>query len=410
LLFSTVADLMGLVALKIKPSVHAAYKSRIEEISVSIASIYNKLQGIEPQVSRALVRETADDLLKVIQYMPNAQQKPAVPGYKTRIIDGNHLAGTEHRIEELRVLGAAALPGHCIPILDPDHRLMLDVLLCEDAHAHESTLFPQIIELAKPGEVWIGDRNFGSQFMMTRIALDQRSHFIFRHSLGLVPYWKSKGQRRKIEKLADGTLYEQSIEITYKDRTLKLRRITVKLDKPTRKGDKEIHILTNLPKSVTAKRIATAYRKRWKIETAFQQLAQSLNSEIETLGYPQAALFSFCMGLMMFNLLSAIKSAIASAQGSPEVADEVSTYFIALEISGSWRGFTTAVNDQEFASVYGEMSLQQMARAMCSIAKQVNFRQICKSHRGPKRPPPKRKSGNRGNHVATARILAQRAN
>ena len=221
---------------------------------MSITSIYNKLQGIEPQVSRALVRETADDLLKIIQYMPNSQQKPVLPGYKTRIVDGNHLAGTEHRIAELRVLGAAALPGHCIPILDPDFRLMLDVIPCEDAHAHESTLFPQILELVKPGEVWIGDRNFGSQIMMTTIALDKRSHFIFRHSLGLVPYWKSRGRQLKIGRIDSGTLYEQSIEITYKGRVLKLRRITVKLDKPTRNGDQEVHILTNLPKSVSAKK------------------------------------------------------------------------------------------------------------------------------------------------------------
>ena len=41
--FSTVADLMGLVSLKIKPSIHAAYKRRSEGISVSITSIYNKL-------------------------------------------------------------------------------------------------------------------------------------------------------------------------------------------------------------------------------------------------------------------------------------------------------------------------------------------------------------------------------
>ena len=408
LLFSTVADVMGLVALKIKPSVNAAYKHRTKEkVGVAIASIYNKLQGIESNVGRALVRETAKDLLTVVQCMPTALQAPVLPGYKTRIVDGNHLAGTEHRIEELRTLGAAALPGQCIAVLDPDHRLMLDVIPCEDGHASECTLFPQILELVHPGEVWIGDRRFGSQFMMTTMALDKRSHFIFRHALGLVPHWNPIGQRQKVGRTEDATLYEQSIEIQYQKRNLKLRRVTVKLDTPTRQGDGEIHILTNLPHSVRAKKIAQAYRRRWNIETAFQQLAQSLHSEIETLGYPQAALFSFCMGIMMFNLLSTIKSAIAAAKGSPEVADQVSTYFVALEISESWRGLTIAINDEEFRSLYGKMTLQQLARTMVSIAKHVNLARIRKSSRGPKKPPPKRKSGNRGNHVATSRVLAK---
>jgi len=407
LLFSTIADLMGLVVLKIRPSVHAAYKQREEEVTVSVTSIYNKLQGIEPQVSRALVRETADDLAKLLANMRGAPQTPVLPGYKTRIVDGNHLAGTEHRIEELRVLGAAALPGLCLPILDPDDRLMLDVIPCEDGHASEATLFPEILALVQPGEVWVGDRNFGSQLMMTAIAIDKRSHFIFRHSMGLVPHWESVGRRSKIGQVDGGTLYEQSIEITYKGRTLPLRRITVVLDKPTRKGEKEVHFLSNLPKRVSAKKIAAAYRKRWKIESAFQELARSLNSEISTLGYPQAALFSFCMGLMMFNLLSAIKSTIAIAQGLDETDDEISTYFVALDVSSSWHGFAIAITDDEFASHYGRLSHKQIAKKLLQLGKHVNFRKIRKSKRGPKKPPPKRKSGNRGNHVSTARILAE---
>lgn len=407
LLFSTVADLMGLVALKIKSSVNAAYKQRTKErVGVAIASIYNKLQGIEPAVGRALVCETAEDLLTVVGHMPKAQPAPILRGYRTRIVDGNHLAGTEHRIEELRTLGAAALPGQCIAVLDPDHRLIVDVIPCEDGHASECSLFPQILELVEPGEVWIGDRKFGSQLMMTTIALDKRSHFIFRHALGLVPHWDPIGRRQKIGRVEGATLYEQSIEIEYQGRGLQLRRITVKLDKPTRKGEDEIHLLTNLPQRVSAKKVAAAYRRRWNIETAFQHLAQSLNSEIETLGYPQAALFSFCMATMMFNLLSTIKSAIAEAKGSPEVADEVSTYFAAKEVSESWRGLAIAINDEEFQSLFGKMTLRQLSRTMVDIAKHVNLACVRKSTRGPKKPPTKRKSGNRGNHVATSRVLA----
>lgn len=408
LAFSTVADLMALVAIKAKPSVNAAYTHRTkEQVGVSITSIYNKLQGIEPAVGRAMVRETARELLRVVGSLKKGLPVPVVRGFKTRIIDGNHFAGTEHRIKELRTLGAAALPGQCIPILAPDHRLMLDMIPCEDGHAGECTMVPDILELVKPGELWIGDRKFGTKTMMMSIALEKKSHFLFRHSFGNVPGWKKCGPRIKIGKKDGDTLYEQPIEIEFRGQTLQLRRITIKLSKPTRKGDKEIHLLTNLPKRVRARQVAHAYRKRWKIETAFQHLAQSLNCEIETLGYPKAALFSFSMGLMMFNVLSVIKTAIAVGHGKTEIAEEVSTYYVALEISNTWSGFRIALTDDEFAKLEGKTTAAKLAARLRSLGKKVNLKQVLKSKRGPKKPPPKRKSGNRGNHVATARILAE---
>lgn len=409
LAFSTVADLMALVAIKAKPSVNAAYKHRTrEKVGVAITSIYNKLQGIEPVVGRAMVRETARNLLKVLASLKKGLPTPVVRDYKTRIIDGNHLAGTEHRLQELRTLGAAALPGQCIPILDPDHRLMLDVIACEDGHAGECTMVPDILELVQPGELWIGDRKFGTKTMIMAIALEKKSHFIFRHSLGNVPDWKTCGPKTKIGNKDGDTFYEQPIEMEFRGQRLKLRRITIRLSTPTRKGDTEIHLLTNLPKRISGQQVAGAYRKRWKIETAFQQLAETLKCEIETLGYPKAALFSFCMGLMMFNLLSVIKTAIAVAHGKPEIAEELSTYYVALEISDAWLGFRIALTDDEFRRLEGHRTEAQLASRLRSLGRQVNLNQFLKSKRGPKKPPPKRKSGNRGNHVATSRMLAER--
>ena len=115
------------------------------------------------------------------------------------------------------------------------------------------------------------------------------------------------------------------------------------------------------------------------------------------------------MGLVMFNLLSVIKTAIAVGHGKPELANEVSTYHLALEISETWKGFRIALTDQEFEKLEGgRRTLAQLATRLKLLGKRVNPEQISKSKRCPKKPPPKRKSGNRGNHVATARILEKR--
>ena len=84
------------------------------------------------------------------------------------------------------------------------------------------------------------------------------------------------------------------------------RRIRLLLKKATRDGDKEIFVITNLPKKAAgAKKIAPVYRGRWTIETSFQELTQWFNSEINTLGYPPAALFGFCVALISYMIVSA---------------------------------------------------------------------------------------------------------
>ncbi|NOY71702.1 MAG: transposase [Gammaproteobacteria bacterium] len=90
-----------------------------------------------------------------------------------------------------------------------------------------------------------------------------------------------------------------------------LRRIRVCLNEPTRDGETEIFILTNLPARVAKeKKIAQLYQKRWMIETAFQKLEKNFNSEINTQGYPKAALFGFCIALVAYNIMSSVKAAL----------------------------------------------------------------------------------------------------
>ena len=47
--------------------VNAAYKAKAEEINVNRSAVYQKLNGVEPQVSAALLRETAAELGQLIQ-------------------------------------------------------------------------------------------------------------------------------------------------------------------------------------------------------------------------------------------------------------------------------------------------------------------------------------------------------
>ena len=54
LLFSTTVELMSVVALGLKPSIHLAAQAR-QDLSVSLAALHDKINGTEIGLSRALV-------------------------------------------------------------------------------------------------------------------------------------------------------------------------------------------------------------------------------------------------------------------------------------------------------------------------------------------------------------------
>jgi IS4 transposase len=407
LLFSSVVDLMGLVVNGIRPAVNAAYHARAETIGVSIKSVYNKLDNVEPVISATLVRNTAAGLVEVVTTMGGALP-PLVPGYRVKILDGNHLASTEHRIKELRTMRAGALPGQALVVLDPSLMLVIDVVLCEDGHAQERSLLDQILATVCAKDIWIDDRNFCTTGFLFGIA--RREAFFVVRQHGSTLHWEFVGKKRACGRIDTGKVSQQTVRLSNPDtgEVLFARRVTVVLDKPTRDGDGEIHILTNLPaKDANARKIAELYRKRWTIETAFQELDATLEGEINTLGYPKAALFAFCVALVSYNLMSVIKAALRAVHGAETVEEKVSGYYLADEVTMTQRGMMIAIPEDEWV-VFHDLTPSEMGAVLVELARNVRLAQYPKQPRGPKKPKPKKQSGAKIKHVSTAKILEAR--
>jgi hypothetical protein len=405
LLFSSVFDIMSQVVLNSHHSVNAAYQASEKDIAVSVTSVYNKLNGIEDNTSAELVRYAAGEIMQVIQGLKGTV-KPLLPGFHVKLLDGNCIEATEHRIKELRSLAAGALPGKSLVVLDPSLRIPIDVFPCQDGHAQERSLLGYVLPTVKARDVWIADRNFCVRSFLCGIA-DKKAYFINRLHENLP--WESMGKEKYSGKIETGKVYEQPIfVIDESGKKWKFRLIRVCLKKPTRDGHKEIFIIANLSKSAAhAKKIADLYRKRWKIETAFQELTEHLNSEINTLGYPPAALFAFCLALVSYMILSVVKAALSSVYGAERVDNEVSGYYVADEISGTYRGMIIAIRDEEWEE-FRNISQSEFVMILKQLAKNVKLSRFRKHPRGPKKPVPKRKFDPKHPHVSTARLLATR--
>lgn len=403
LLFSTVVDVMGLVVSRTSPSVHAAYQRHRENFDVSIKALYDKLSHIELDTSRALVEFSAEQAGELIDRM-RGRCKPLLKGYYTWILDGNHICGTHHRLKVLRGTAAGALPGQTLALLDSERMLIGKLIPCEDGHAQERSLLDQVLPVIERCVLIIADRNFCTLRFLLGIRSRRGSFAIRQH--GRMP-WKPCSKPRYVGRCETGRLYEQVIELCDPEtgKATQIRRITLKLDKPTRDGDGEIHLLTNLlEKKVPARKVAELYRKRWTLEQAFNELTTSLRCEPNTLGYPKAALFAFSVAVCAYNMLSAIKAAMRAAHGEEAMDSNISSYFLMQEISDVHPGMMIALPPEEWTD-FQEMSAAQLAKQLLHWAKNANLKRYPKSPRGSKKPKAKRPNA-QFKHVSTAKLLA----
>jgi hypothetical protein len=387
--------------------VRAAYRAAPADVAVSLTSVYNKLNGLETPLSAELLRFVCRQLEPVQRQLGGAL--PALlPGYHTRILDGNHLAATEHRLEETRHDSAAPLPGQALVVLDPALMLIRDVFPCEDGHAQERSLLPQVLLTVEARDLWMADRNFCTTGFLFGIAKGRAAFLIRQHAQTLA--YELLGTRCKRGRCPTGVIYEQKMRLTDgKGNSMEVRRITIKLKKPTRDGATEIHLLTNLPaKTANAQAVADLYHHRWTVEKAFHELDQALNGEIKTLGYPGAALLSFCVALLAYNVFSVVKSALAAAHGAEAKRENLSGYYLAGELAAAYHGMLIAVPPAEWTKHFACLSPAKLASILKLLAVNVRPDRFRKNIRGPKKPGPKRTSPKRHPHVATARILAKR--
>lgn len=404
LLFSSVYDLMNQVVFCVQPSVRAAYQAQQDDVGASLVSVYNKLNNVETHTAAELVRYSARELAPIIVHM-GGERAPWLAGYRTKIVDGNCLEASEHRIHELREAKGRALPGKSLVVYEPTYGVVTDVFPCENGHAQERSLFGALLKTVEAGDLWIADRNFCTRAFLCTI--DKREAcFITREHRGL-PF-EIVEALHECGHTETGSVAQQRVKVIDEHGQVHLwRRVRIKLKHATRDGATIVHILTNLPRRVSDTRVADLYRKRWTLETAFQHLEAYFHSEINTLGYPKAALFGFCLALVAYNVLAVVLAALRGVHGEETVDEEVSLYYIANEISTTYHGMMIAIPAPEW-DVFYAMSAADLAALLLELAQKVRLHTMRKSPRRPKKPRSLGKKPARKGHVATAKLLMNR--
>jgi IS4 transposase len=325
-----------------------------------------------------------------------------LPGYRVQILDGNHLAATQKRLQVTRGHSAGPLPGQTLAVLDPALMLVTEIVPCEDAHTQERALIGQVLPRVQADDVWIEDRNFCTVDFLQGVK-ERRAFFVARRHGNLTV--EPQGEFSPEVETDTGWVSERSVWVCRDGQhVLEARLVRVRLKRPTEDGDLEVEILTNLPVAVAAAQVALLYLKRWQIEGAFHELTMALHCEVNTLGYPKAALFGFCVAVAAYNVLAVLKAALRAVHGEEKVQHEVSGYYMALEWALVYAGMMIALPTQKWA-VFGRMSATELAGYLRAWAARINLEKIKKA---PVRKPTKVKTKrikDKSPHLATARLL-----
>lgn len=401
--FSTVAMSMAEIALGTVENRNQAYRKYQQELRTSVEAYYGKLNRTEPSVSEAVVRYSAKQAGTLLEQL-DFQPWHVLPGYRCYSLDGNHLQKTQKRLKETRELCAAALPGTVVARFDHQTGLFDQAYLLEDAHAQESSVLDRVLEDLSRYDLVIADRHFCIVQFMLKIAI-RCGCFVIRQHGRLKGHLLRK--RKHVGHIDSGEVYEQAMQICDGDETLVVRRITIVLVEPTRDGEQEIHVLSNVPTDdASACELAQIYRQRWEIENAFHVLTMTLNCETKSNGYPRCALFQFCMALLAYNCRQVLLAALYAEHGQEDV-EQMSQYQVSLDIVSPMDGLLTAINEQEWAALTPRHP-RGIARFLRRVSRAVDVRAYRKSVRGPKKPPVPRKRCKAGTHVSTHRLLQTR--
>jgi hypothetical protein len=124
---------------------------------------------------------------------------------------------------------------------------------------------------------------------------------------------------------------------------------------------------------------------------------------LNTLGYPKAALFAFCVALACYNLLAATKGGLCGIHGEETMEKTLSIFYVTQEISSVYPGMMIALPPEKWV-VFQTLSLKQLAETIRRWAGYIDMTKYQKSRRGPKKPAPSRPNA-KFRHVSTKKLL-----
>jgi hypothetical protein len=402
LTMSTVVDLLLQVIAGRERSAYAAFRAAPGAEGVSAQAFYGKLGRVPPASACALVAASAHRLRAAVEGRVPPRPDGPLAGYRVRVLDGTQPDGGEHRLGVLRCLGPCGLPCRLVVRYDPATGLCDAAAAGEDAYEAEPAIALQLLGRADPDDLYVADRGYSLGHVFgTLIA--RRASFLMREHRGQLRA-DAVGPPEPRGRCPTGELHEHLVDAhdAHREAVYRVRRVVVRLDTPTERGDSEVVLLTDLPPAVPAAALAELYRERWRIERQFAFLKGVLRGELPSLGEPRAAILVLCLAMVASNAVAAVQAALASTHPDEDPRG-LSGYDLAEEIAETRRAVELFIPERVWHGIAAEPEADFVGRCQ-GLARGVAWDRYRVHRRAPKKPPPRRTSGRERHHFSTYRL------
>jgi len=384
-LFSQAIAMILSLDFRVPALVHVAFHGLKEERGVCDKIISLKTPKLYKGVSGSVISDSAKQMNPIINAFQSRHQA-CVLSYKAKVKDGNHLAAIERRVKELRTKTSGQLLETVFAADEQEADLVTKVFLIRDSHAQERSVLDEVLLTVETKALLKAERNFCTKDFLKGIVKGNGFYVVHQHG-GLLGTDVGIGSAEV--QVEGGKVSEGDDRLSQGETGFGVRRITLVLSEETRDRDKLMYLLTNLPDEIPGAMIAEVYRKRWTIARRFYEVAQTLNFEPNTQGYPQAALFAFCLALIVSNALALIKASLCAVHNS-QAPEKMCHYHMARQIQEILAGMLVVLPPKN-CMIYGQMEPVEFAGIPRQAAMNVKSENFKKAKHGPKKKPTRMK-------------------
>jgi hypothetical protein len=299
------------------------------------SNFYRKLSRTPVEVSRALLRECS---MRLTELMPSSRDVCVLPacfdGFEVIAGDGKKIKNAAKRLKPTRGYSGKLLGAKALVAMHVRSGLAIAMSDSLDGEANDVPLVPALMEQLRDREVIVDrrpilsiwDRQFGDTGTLRLLGQRAGDAFVVRLRNGLNFAVESSRETRD----AQGRRVIDEIGVLGTGRqAMRVRRITlVRNGEDEDEDEDDVQLVTNLTdqEQFSAHDLLALYRKRWNIESVFQQVTETFALDHLIGCAPQAILLQFALCLLMYNLVQVIKAYVA--EDGRVLAGVISTFYL----------------------------------------------------------------------------------
>jgi hypothetical protein len=304
------------------------------------SSFYRKLANMPVPVSRALLsRGTA----RLAQLMPAGYGRATLPvcfdAFTVVADDGKKIKNAAKRLKPTRGFAGKLIGAKALVAMDLRSGLVLAMSDSLDGEANDVPLVPELLPQvyqavgAAAPVLFVVDRQFGDARTMRRLSARPGDHYVVRLRKGLTFVAEPASTVTRRDEQGREVVDEVGVLFAGPQAT-RTRRVTLR-----RPGEEDLVLATDLldREAFPAEAVLAAYKARWGIEQAFQQVTETFALGHLIGSAPEAVLFQFAFCLLLYNMMQVVRAHVADDGGVGP--GEVSMFFLFEDVKDELRAW-----------------------------------------------------------------------